>query len=140
MGRVKRLLSNTAILGAGTFISKVLVFLLMPFYTTYLTKAEFGVADVLMQTANLIIPLAVLGISDGLFRFTIDGNPEKRKQVFSVSIITMLIGIVPLAIIIQIFRFFSVYDGFIWLVFLYICSANLHLIVANYVKFWYNKY
>lgn len=134
MGRVKRLLSNTAILGAGTFISKVLVFLLMPFYTTYLTKAEFGVADVLMQTANLIIPLAVLGISDGLFRFTIDGNPEKRKQVFSVSIITMLIGIVPLALIIQIFRLFSVYDGFIWLVFLYICSANLHLIVANYVR------
>ena len=78
MGRVGKLLSNTAIFGAGTFISKVLVFLLMPFYTAYLSSAEFGVADVLVQTSNLIIPLAVLGISDGLFRFTLDADQARR--------------------------------------------------------------
>ena len=80
MGRLKKLVSNTAIMGAGTFISKVLVFLLMPFYTACLSSAEFGVADILTQTANLIIPIAVLGISDGLFRFTIDANPEKGRR------------------------------------------------------------
>ena len=63
MGKIKRLISNTAILGAGTFISKVLVFLLMPLYTACLSSAEFGVADILMQTANLIIPIAVIGVS-----------------------------------------------------------------------------
>ena len=83
MGRLKRLLSNTAILGAGTFISKILVFLLMPLYTAYLSSSEFGVADILMQTANLIIPIAVIGIADGLFRFTIDADPSKRKQIFT---------------------------------------------------------
>ena len=134
MGRVKRLLSNTAVLGAGTFISKVLVFLLMPFYTTYLSDSEFGVADILMQTANLIIPLAVVGISDGLFRFTIDSDPSKRKQIFSISVFTMLLGMIPLVCLIQILRLFAVYDGFVWLVFFYICSANLHLIVSNYVR------
>ena len=134
MGRFKRLISNTAILGAGTFISKVLVFLLMPLYTSYLSSSEFGVADILMQTANLIIPIAVIGVTDGLFRFTIDAKPEERKQVFSVSIIALLIGMVPLAILIQLFGFISVYKGYVWLVFFYICSANLHLIVANYVR------
>ena len=88
MGRLKKLLSNTAILGAGTFISKVLVFLLMPLYTTCLNESEFGIADILMQTANLIIPIAVIGISDGLFRFTIDAEPHRRKEIFTVSIIT----------------------------------------------------
>ena len=134
MGRVKKLVSNTAIMGAGTFISKVLVFLLMPFYTAYLSSAEFGVADILTQTANLIIPIAVLGISDGLFRFTIDANPEKRKQIFTISLLSLVIGMVPLAALIQIFRLFSVYDGYIWLVFIYICAANLHLIAANYLR------
>ena len=134
MGRLKRLLSNTAILGAGTFISKVLVFLLMPLYTAYLSSAEFGVADILMQTANLIIPIAVIGVSDGLFRFTIDAKPEKRKQIFTISIITLFIGMLPLALLIQLFNFVSVYQGYVWLVFFYICSANLHLIVANYVR------
>ena len=134
MGRFKRLLSNTAILGAGTFISKVLVFLLMPLYTACLSSAEFGVADILMQTANLIIPIAVIGVSDGLFRFTIDAKPEQRKRIFTVSVITLLIGMLPLAVLIQFFGFFSVYKGYVWLVFFYICSANLHLIVANYIR------
>lgn len=134
MGRLKKLLSNTAIIGAGTFISKALVFFLMPLYTAYLSSAEFGIADILMQTANLIIPLAVLGINEGLFRFSIGTDEIQRKRVFSASILTMLAGMLPLALLIQILRAFSVYDGFIWLVFLYICSANLHLIVANYLR------
>ena len=62
MGKYKRLLSNTAILGAGTFASKVLVLLLMPFYTSILSTAEFGTADLISQTANLLIPLAAVGI------------------------------------------------------------------------------
>ena len=134
MGRLKKLLSNTAILGAGTFISKMLVFFLMPLYTACLSSDEFGVADILMQTANLIIPLAVLGIADGLFRFTIDANPNNRKQIFTFSVIIMFVGMVPLALLIQFFRLFSIYDGYVWLVFFYICAANLHLIVANYVR------
>ena len=134
MGRFKRLLSNTAILGAGTFISKVLVFLLMPLYTACLSSAEFGVADILMQTANLIIPIAVIGVSDGLFRFTIDAKPQNRKQIFTLSVETLFIGMIPLALLIQLFGFFSVYQGYVWLVFFYICAANLHLIVANYVR------
>jgi O-antigen/teichoic acid export membrane protein len=134
MGKIKRLISNTAILGAGTFISKVLVFLLMPLYTACLSSEQFGVADILMQTANLIIPVAVLGISEGLLRFTIDANSEERKQVFTLSLLTLFVGMLPLAALIQIFRLFSVYDGYVWLVFFYICSANLHLLVANYVR------
>ena len=134
MGRGKKLFSNTMIFGAGTFISKVLVFLLMPLYTAYLSTDEFGVADIIMQTANLIIPLAVLGVSDGLFRFTLDAEPERRKQTFSIAMLTLVIGMLPLALIVQLFRLSAVYQGFIWLLFFYICSANLHLIVANYVR------
>ena len=134
MGRVGKLLSNTAIFGAGTFISKVLVFLLMPFYTAYLSNAEFGVADILVQTSNLIIPLAVLGISDGLFRFTLDADSARRKQIFTSAILVLVIGVLPLALVIQALRGFDVYDGYVWLVFAYICSANLHMIVANYIR------
>ena len=134
MGKYKRLLSNTAILGAGTFISKVLVFLLMPLYTALLSTEEFGTADILTQTANLLIPLAALGLGDALFRFAIDAEGEKRKEIFG-SAIGVLVAAMPcLAILIQLLRFFDIYDGYIWLVFFYICSANLHLVCANYLR------
>jgi O-antigen/teichoic acid export membrane protein len=134
MGKYKRLLSNTAILGAGTFISKVLVFLLMPLYTALLSTEEFGTADILTQTANLLIPLAALGVSDALFRFALDAEPQKRKEIFGCAIGVLIAGAPCVAILIQLLRFFEIYDGYIWLVFFYICSANLHLLCANYIR------
>ena len=134
MGKYKRLLSNTAILGAGTFISKVLVFLLMPLYTALLSTEQFGSADILTQTANLLIPLASLGISDGLFRFALDSDSQKRKEVFGSAIGVFLAGMPMLAIFIQLLRFFGIYDGYLTLIFFYVCSANIHLICANYLR------
>lgn len=134
MGKYKRLLSNTAILGAGTFVSKVLVFLLMPLYTALLSTEEFGTADILMQTANLLIPFASLGITDALFRFALDAEEEKRKDVFSLALRVIIFGIVPLALIAQLFRLGSIYDGYVWLIVLYVIFANLHLLCANYLR------
>lgn len=57
MNRYKKLFSNTLIFGIGTFASKLLVFLLMPIYTAVLSEGEFGIADIVVQTANLLIPL-----------------------------------------------------------------------------------
>ena len=134
MSRYKRLLSNTAILGAGTFVSKVLVFLLMPLYTALLSTDQFGTADILTQTANLLMPLAALGIGDGLFRFALDAECDKRKKVFTNALSVIIIGIIPLSILINILGFFDIYDGYIWLVLFYVCSANLHLVCANYIR------
>ena len=134
MGKYKRLISNAAIFGAGTFISKVLVFLLMPFYTALLSTEQFGVADVLSQTANLIIPLAVLGISDGLFRFALEGSKADRARVFNSAFFVFLCGLIPIAALVQILRIFSIYDGYVWLIFFYVFSANLHSICANYIR------
>ena len=134
MSKYTKLLSNTAILGAGTFISKVLVFLLMPLYTLVLSTEQFGTADILTQTANLIIPLAALGIADGLFRFALDAEGQKRKEVFTTALSVVLIGILPLTAIIQLLRLVDIYDGYIWLILFYICAANLHLVCANYLR------
>ena len=134
MSKYKKLISNTAILGAGTFTSKVLVFLLMPLYTALLSTEEFGTADVLTQTSNLLIPLACLGISDGLFRFTLDAHGEDRKNVFSSALWVMLLGMIPLAALIQLLRTINIFDGYIWLIFVYICAANLHALCANYIR------
>ena len=62
------LLSNTLILGLGVFASKFLVFLMMPLYTGILSPEEYNLADLISQTANLLMPLACIGITDGVFR------------------------------------------------------------------------
>jgi O-antigen/teichoic acid export membrane protein len=106
----------------------------MPLYTALLSTEEFGTADILTQTANLLIPLAALGIGDALFRFALDADSDKRKKIFGSAIGVLLAAMPCLAALIQLLRFFDIYDGYIWLVFFYICAANLHLVCANYLR------
>ncbi len=137
MGRYKRLLSNTVIFGAGTFLSKVLVFLLMPFYTSILSSDQYGVADILTQTASLIIPLAAVGICDALFRFVLDtaeGDGRARAGVFSSAVLVLAIGSAATLVLVQLLRVFEVFDGYIWLVAAYVICANLHSAAANFVR------
>ena len=137
MGRYKKLLSNTAILGAGTFASKVLVFLLMPFYTAILSTSEFGTADIISQTANLLIPLASVGICDGLFRFALDTgeeNGDERRSIFTVATLVVLGGGAVTLALVQFLRVFEVFDGYILLVAAYVLCANLHSVAANFLR------
>ena len=62
MNPYRKLISNTVLFGISTFGSKFLSFLLTPFYTRILSSAEYGVTDLLIQTGNLIIPLASIEI------------------------------------------------------------------------------
>lgn len=133
MGKCKRLLSNTAILGAGTFASKVLVLLLMPFYTSILSTAEFGTADLISQTANLLIPLAAVGICDGIFRFTLDSAVDKKK-ILSSGVAVLLIGSAVMCGAAQLLRFFGALKSYVWLIILYVIAANLHLAFANFIR------
>ena len=91
MNRYKKLFSDTVVLGLGTFGSKLLVFLLMPFYTAWLTTAEFGAAELVTSTANLLIPLACVGISNGIFRFAAEREAD-QTAVFSSCIALLGIG------------------------------------------------
>lgn len=133
MGKYKRLLSNTAVLGAGTFASKVLVLLLMPFYTSILSTAEFGTADLISQTANLLIPLAAVGICDGIFRFTLDSATDKRK-ILSTGLAILLTGSALMCGVAQLLRLFGTLKDHVWLIILYVIAANLHLAFANFIR------
>ena len=61
--KYKTLVSNTMLISLGTFGSKLLVFFMVRFYTSYLTPADYGTADLITQTANLLFPLISLGIT-----------------------------------------------------------------------------
>ena len=89
MNRYQTLAANTALISIGTFGSKLLVFLMVRFYTGYLTPAEYGTADLITQTANLLIPIASLDVAEGVFLFAADRR-EQRAEVFTIGVYTML--------------------------------------------------
>ena len=135
MSRYKRLISNTAILGVGTFASKVLVFLLMPLYTSVLSTEEFGYADLIAQTANLIIPLASVGICDALFRFTLDAEEGERKRIFGASVGVLTIGSAVLCAIAAVLCVAKIPNSeALPMIVGYVVAANFHSAFAHYLR------
>ena len=89
MNKYWKLISNTLIFAIGTFSSKVLVFFLMPLYTSVLSEAEYGTVDLMVQIGNFLLPLVSCGIINGIIRFGLD-KYYKKKDVFTTGFVTIL--------------------------------------------------
>ena len=84
MSKEKQLIKNTAIYAFGNFGSKLLTFFLLPIYSSYLTQAEFGYFDLIINTSALVIPIITFQIMDGIYRFIlVEEIEEKRNKYIS---------------------------------------------------------
>lgn len=132
-GRYKKLFSNTLILGIGTFCSKALTILLMPLYTSYLTQGEYGIVDLLVQAANLLIPLVSLGINNAVLRFGMDGETD-RRAVLSTGLAVDLIGfavfLLFFPLLMQVPQFGS---NTVW-IYVFVFTSMIHYLFAYQVK------
>lgn len=120
----KKMFKETLTYSIGSFGSKILSFLLVPFYTYFLTKKELGEYDLLLTTISLFAPLVSLQISDATYRWLIDKeyiSEDQKAKIMTNSIITLCIGYLIFCIGFSIYVFFNSfqYEGyFIVLIFL----------------------
>ncbi len=133
MNKYKTLVSNTALISLGTFGSKLLVFLMVRFYTGYLTTAEFGISDIITQTCNLLVPIISLGITNGVFRFAIDSNHDK-KSVFSSGLYTITLGGLLFLIITPLLAFSPQLKNYLWLIVIYTMASCYHSLCAQFIR------
>ncbi len=91
MDKYKKLATNTIIFAIGTFSSKILSFLLMPYVTSKLPTSDYSTADLIQQTANVLIPIVFLQINSAALRFALDKN-ENKSDVFTVGVRTTVKG------------------------------------------------
>lgn len=121
MKRELRLIKSTAILFLGTFIPKIIQFILLPILTTCLTTSEYGTYELISTLFSFFIPIFTLQIQVATFRYLLDDTFEKN-EVITVSVLfvffTSLIGAffcliffgkhgITLAVVISIYYFFQ---------------------------------
>ena len=128
-----RLLKNIGMLLAGNFVTKILSFFMVPFYTSILTTSDYGTADLINNTVLLVLPLFSLLMDEAVMRFTLDRTTD-RKQIFTIAMTISTIGflgalcISPLVLLSETIR-----PYYIFVVMYYVISW-LYNITASYVK------
>ncbi|MBQ8310598.1 MAG: oligosaccharide flippase family protein [Clostridia bacterium] len=133
MSRLGKLFSNTAILAVGTFGSKLLVFLLMPLYTAWLTTSEFGAAEMITSISNFLIPLAAVGVSTGVFRFAAEQEAD-REAVFSSSLALLGLGLGGFLVLSPLLMLVEYYREYVWLIVLYVLFADVQAVLSQYLR------
>ena len=100
MNRSEKLLKNTLIIGIGNFSTKFLTFIMLPFYTKWLSPDAYGEFDLLATYVVLIISFATLQLEQAIFRFSLK-DKEKSKVYFFNALLIILIILIVISIIIK---------------------------------------
>lgn len=120
----KYLFKNIGILTISNFASKILVFLLVPLYTSVLSTSEYGTYDLIISTISLLYPILTLNILDAVMRFFMDHKTDKTDIVnigFRIVILS-IIFVCFFCIIINYSNCFKSLKGLEFLIFLYYSS------------------
>lgn len=117
MNKYKKLVSDTALFMASSFASKLLVFLMLPFYTNILTVEEYAVADLIITTQNIFFPILTLSISEAMLRFPFD-NTIKKNELLTIGITFVLGSTLVLMSLSPVIACFSITLSDYWLFFI----------------------
>lgn len=117
----KSLLKNLGILTISNFASKILVFLLVPLYTSVLSTEEYGIYDLAVSTISLLVPVFSLNIVDAVMRFMMDRDCD-QKQVATIGIRYISFSVASVALILIVLNKLNVWQeisGLEFYIFLY---------------------
>lgn len=115
------LLKNTGILTIGNLSTKILIFFLVPIYTSALSTADYGFYDLTISTVQLLFPIFSLNIVDSVLRFILD-RQSTVDDIYCVSDKLIKSGCIISFVLISGLSFFDFYKDlrqYIWILSLY---------------------
>ena len=92
INKITYLLKNSFIFLIGNLGSKLISFLMVPFFTYYLSTSQFGTVDLITNTVAMMTPVVTLSIFDAIFRYAMDSN-ENPTTLFTNGLVVSLIGV-----------------------------------------------
>jgi O-antigen/teichoic acid export membrane protein len=76
---LKRLARHSAIYGIGGLVSRILAVLLLPLYTRFLTRADYGRVETITAATAVLVIVLRLGVSSAFFRFYFDYKDARDR-------------------------------------------------------------
>lgn len=124
MNKFNSILKDTIVIGFGNLFSKGIIFFLVPLQTAMMTTSDYGLAEMLFNLLNVLIPIFTLGISEAGMRFSIDKANNKKSVFFVVTMLPLIGGIVLALIVLPVYFLCDEYKQYFFQLFvLYFCFS-----------------
>jgi O-antigen/teichoic acid export membrane protein len=107
---MKRTIHKLFYYAVGTFGSKVIYFLLVPFYSFFLSRSELGFYDLILASLTILTPIITIQVSDAVYRELHDPVKQSLKsaKAFSSGFSVILFGLLIFALVALIFNKFFI--------------------------------
>jgi O-antigen/teichoic acid export membrane protein len=93
MSKYSRLGKNTFLVFVGSVGSKLISFIMLPFYTRWLSREDYGISDIMNVYVVIIMSIATCCLADAIFVFPKNQTEEKQKKYFTTGFLCSFIGI-----------------------------------------------
>ena len=80
MSKTSYLAKNTLLIAISRVSTQMVMFFMLPLYTTTLTPGEYGTVDLIITYGALFAPLIMLNVQQGIFRHLIDARADREAQ------------------------------------------------------------
>lgn len=133
MNKYQKLANNTIVLAIGQFSSKLLVYVMLRFYTDWLGTDGFGDITNIINASSLLISVVTLSISEGVLRYALDKDNSGR-MVFSIGINVTLYGLAIFTAAVPLVGLIPMLSGYQWLIYMYVFTGSIKGICGIYVR------
>ncbi len=130
MPKEKKLFSGTLSLGISAVFGKVLSLCLLPFFTAKLPPSAFGVTEIFISTAVLLVPLFSLYAPQATFRFLAKGE----RGAVRAGALLLGIGLAIFLCVIPLLSRFQTLRPYRYLLYFYVCASLLRSFLAHILR------
>ncbi len=129
----KTLIKDVFIFAIGGIGSKIILFLLVPLYTNYMTTDEYGTADLVFTVSQLAVPFVSVVIFDAVVRFGLM-KAEKAEDVLLAAFAVLGAGTAVTVLLTPLLSFYGAMAQWKWYFCIYTVLNMLLPVEMNYLK------
>lgn len=131
--KYKKLAVNSVTFAAANFGSSILRFIIVPFYTYYMTTAEYGTVDMLTTTVSLVLPIMLMAINEAVLRYALKKEVDNSKIIMS-SFLVLVVGAVIFLLTYFLCDFLNVKRGLWGYFYILLIVQGSYNILSNYTR------
>lgn len=129
----KKLIQDILIFALGNIGSKLILFFLVPLYTNYMSRTEYGTADLVFTVAQILIPLLSVTVFDAVVRFGLIRS-NRPEDVLLCAFAVLGVGTAAAVLITPLFRYYAAVAPWRWYLCAYTILSMGVSVSLNYLK------
>lgn len=141
MNKYKRLGKNTLLVIIGNAGAKILGFLLLPFYTSWLSVEDYGVTDIINVYVSFLVSIVSCCIAEAVFLFPKNVSKRDATSYFTSAISFAFITVTLLGAIFlvisqfnEVYKFKGSFFTYLWYIYILLFSTIFQSITQQFLR------